>query len=65
MPFGNRKKYFRKSFQFSIVIKKISPLRKPEISILRHFPKLKIAYFNGKILSISLKLNFTQNTLGC
>jgi len=26
--------------------------------------KLEIAYFNGKILSISLKLNFTPNTLG-
>jgi len=32
MPFGNRRKYFRGSFQFSLVtIKKISPLWKPEI----------------------------------
>jgi len=30
MPFGNRKKYFKGSFQFSIVtISKISPLWKP------------------------------------
>ena len=26
MPFGNRKKYFRGSFQFSIVTKNITPL---------------------------------------
>jgi len=49
MPFGNRKKYFRGSFQFSIVtIQKISSPWKPEILLFRHFPKLKIAYFNGK-----------------
>jgi len=30
-----------------------------------HFPELKFAYLNGKILSISPKLNFTPNTLGC
>jgi len=49
MPFGIRKKYFRGSFKFSIVIiQKISPLWKPGISLFRHFPKLKIAYFNGK-----------------
>jgi len=29
-------------------IKKISPLWKPEIQKFRHFPKLKIAYFNGE-----------------
>jgi len=41
--------YFRGSFQFSIVtIETISPLWKPEILLLRHFPKLGIAYFNGK-----------------
>jgi len=44
---------------------KISPLWKPDIQSFRHFPKLKIAYFNGKkILLISLKLNFTPNTFG-
>jgi len=30
--------------------KKISPLWKPEIKLFKHFLKLKIAYFNGKIL---------------
>jgi len=29
-----------------------------------HFPKLKTAYFNEKILLISLKLNFFRKTLG-
>jgi len=49
MPFGNRKIDLRVSFQFIIVaIKKISPLWKPEISLFRHFPRLKIAYFNRK-----------------
>jgi len=56
---------FRESFPFSIVtIQKISPPCKPEIQLFRHFPKLKISYFNGKILSVSLKLNFTPITLG-
>jgi len=56
--------YFRGSFQFSIVpIKKISLLWKPDIH--RVFSKLKISYFYGKILPISLKLNFTPKTLGC
>jgi len=31
----------------------------------RHFQKLNVAYFNGITLSISLKLNFTPNILGC
>jgi len=68
MPFGNRKTYFRESFQFSIVTikkKKISPLCKPEILLFKHFPKLKIAYFNGEKSFISLELNFTSISLGC
>jgi len=49
MPFGDRKKYFKASFQFSIVtIYKISPLWKPKIEKFRHFSKFEIAYFNGK-----------------
>jgi len=44
-----QKKNILESFQFSIVtIKKISSPWKPEISLFRHFPKLKIAYANGK-----------------
>jgi len=59
MPFGNRKKYSRCSFQFSIArIKKYHPL-------FKHFSKLKIAFISmEKIVSISLKLDFTPNTLG-
>jgi len=35
---NQKKKYFRGSFQFSIVtVKKISPLWKPEIELFRHF----------------------------
>jgi len=61
MPFGNRKK--KGSFQFSIVtIQKISPPRKPEISLFRHFPKLELRISMEKILAIS---PCTQNTLGC
>jgi len=50
MSFENRKnKYIRGSFQFSIVtMQKISPPWKPEILLFRHFPKLKIEYFNEK-----------------
>jgi len=56
MPFGNRKKY-QGLFQFSIVtiLKIISSLWKPKIQLLRHFLKLKIAYFSGKT-----PFNFSQ-----
>jgi len=37
---------------------------KPEIYLFRDFPKLKIAYFNAKIISVSLKLNYTPDILG-
>jgi len=66
MPFENRKKYFRGSFQFSsVTIQKISPLWKPDIELFRHFPKLKIAYLIGKNPSNFLGLNFTINYLDC
>jgi len=45
-------------------LKNISPPWKFEIRLFRHFSKLEIAYFIGKILSISRELNFTPNTLG-
>jgi len=66
-PFGNKKKYFKGSFQFSIaLILKISFLWKPQIPLFSYYPKLDIAYFDRKkILSISLKQNFAPNTLGC
>jgi len=65
MPFGNRKKYFTESFQFSIVtILKISPSGNLIFNYLVIFPSLKLRILMGKFLSISLKLNFTPNTLG-
>jgi len=45
MPFGNRKKIFLRIFSVHNS-KNITPW-KPEIQLFRHFPKLKIAYFNG------------------
>jgi len=65
MPFGNRNIYLRGSFQYCDSLKNIIPLETYEIQQFRHFSKLRIAYFSGEILSISLKLNFTPNTLGC
>jgi len=66
MPFGNRKKYFRGSFQFSIVtILKKYPSGNLKFNNLGIFQSLKLRILVGKILPISLKLNFTPNTLGC
>jgi len=44
---------------------KYHPSGNLKFNYLGIFPKLKIAYFNGKILPISLKLNSTRNTLSC
>jgi len=68
MPRTEReKKYFRRSFQFSIVtIKKISPPVETWTLIIWTFSKaFKLRISTEKILSISLKLNFTSNTWGC
>jgi len=66
MPFGNRKIYFTGSFQFSIVtISKISPSGDLKFNYLGIFQSLKLLILMEKILSISRKLNFTPNTLGC
>jgi len=66
MPLGNRKKYFRGSFQFSIVtIQKISPLKKYKFNYLGNFQSLKMRFLMEKILSISHKLDSAQNTLDC
>ena len=67
MPFGNISKYFRGSFSSVLSqFKKISPLWKSKIKSFRNISTLKISFFlTEKILPISLKLNFTPNTLGC
>jgi len=65
MPFGNRKKYFSGSFQFIIAfIKKNHPSGNLKFNYLGIFQSLKLRISTEKILSISLKLNFTPNTLG-
>jgi len=47
------------------VLKKIHPSRKLKFNNLVIFQSLKLRNLMGKILRISLKLNFTTNTLGC
>ena len=61
------RKYFRGSFQFSIVtVEKISPFWKPEIKLYFDIcQRLKLRLSVEKFLLISLKQNFTPNTLGC
>jgi len=44
-------------------LKKYHPSR--NLKFITHFPTLEIAYFNGKILLISFKLNFPPSTLDC
>jgi len=67
MPFGNRKKYFRESFQFSVakIKKKYLFSGNLKFKYLRIFQSLKLRILKEKIISIYLKLNFTPNTLGC
>jgi len=65
MPFGNMKIYFRGSFQFSLVtIQKYLPSGNLKFNNLGIFQGLKLRNVMGKIFRISLKLNFTPNTLG-
>jgi len=66
MLFGNRNIYFRESFQFSIVtIKKYHLSGNPKSDYLGVFQTLKLLILLRKILSVTFKLNFTPNTLGC
>jgi len=66
MPSGNRKKYFRGSSQLSIVIiEKYHPFGNLNFYYLGISRSLRLRILMEKILSISLKLNFTPNTLGC
>jgi len=79
MLFGNRKKYLRRSRQFSherrgallswfsivTIFKNITPHRNLKFDNLGFFYSLKLRNLMRKILRISLKLNFTSNTLGC
>jgi len=66
MPFENRKIHFRGSFHFIIVtfLKKYHPSRNLIFNNLGIFQRLKLRTSVEKIPPISLKLNFTSNTLG-
>jgi len=60
---GNKKKYFRGSFQLSIVtIQKISPSGYLKFNNLGIFHSLKSRILMEKILPISRRLNFTPDT---
>jgi len=49
MPFGNKKNILEDIFSSVLPqFKKYHPPWKHQISLFSHFPKLKIAYFNGK-----------------
>jgi len=67
MPFGNRKKYFKGTHQFSTMsqFKKYHPSGNLKFNNLGFFQSLKLRILMEKILSISLKLNSTPNTFGC
>ena len=58
MPFGNKKIFYRIfPVHFCHTLKNNTPLET--------FQSLKLRILQEKILSISLKLNFPPNTLGC
>jgi len=48
MPIGNIKK-IEDLIQYYYNSKIITPLETLNLIMIRHFPKLRIAYFNGKI----------------
>jgi len=67
MPFGNRKKNILKYLFRSVLsqFKINSPSGNLNLNYLGISQSLKLRILMGKILLISLKLNFTPNILGC
>jgi len=67
MPFGNRKKNTSEIFlvQYCQNLKNIISLETRNVIIQTIFLSFKLRTLIGKILRISLKLNFTPNILGC
>ena len=67
MPFGNRKIILEYLFFFLVLpqFKIHHPSRNKKINNLGIFQSLKLHILMEKILIISLKLNFTPNTLDC
>jgi len=66
MPFGNRKKNILEDLLSSVLsqFKKYHPSGNLEFHYLDIFQSLNLHILMEKILSISLKLNFTSNTFG-
>jgi len=67
MPFGNRKKNTLEDLFSSVLsrFKKYHPSGNLKFTHLAIFQGLKFRILMEKILPISIKLNFTPNTLGC
>jgi len=66
MPFGNRKYILEDIFSSAFSqFKKYHPSGNMNFNYLCIFQSLKLHILMEKMLSISLKLNFTPNTLGC
>jgi len=67
MPFKNRKKNISGDLLSAVLSKsaKYHPSVKLKFNNLGIFQSLKLRNLMRKILEISRKLNFTQNTLGC
>jgi len=67
MRFGNRKKNILEDVFSSVLaqFKKYQLSGNLKFNSLGVFQSLKLRNLMGKILRISLKLNFTPNTLGC
>jgi len=66
MPFGNRKKNTLEDLFRSVLsqFKKYRPSGNLKFNYLGIFQSSKLRILMGKILTISLKVNFTINTLG-
>jgi len=66
MLFGNRKKFLEDLFISPLVhFKKHHPPGNLKFDYLGIFQRLNVRISMEKMLSISLKLNFTPNTYGC
>jgi len=66
MLFGNKKKILEDLFGSVLShFKKYHPSGNLKFNNLGIFQSLKLRNLMGKILRISLKQNFTRNTLGC
>jgi len=66
MPFGNRKNILEDLFSSALSqFKKYHPSGNLKLIYLGIFQTVKFRILMEKILLISLKQNFTRNTLGC